>query len=1135
MALGKLAREHLESELLLSKGGGIYYDNARVEASETEATLFIGLGGTGADMLIRIKNEVKRRMVLPQVNGKIVSDTPNNIGFLAIDSDKTSTKKAWGTATFDQYGSEFCSIAVDDKQAIVTKWKTLSESNTEEAAWYDKIDAEAALPGAGGKRQIGRLLLFENIRSVKERMEKKIRDLIASGINNVTVVIVAGIAGGTGSGTFIDIAYIARKVLEELSIPGRNIFGYIILPDVNLLNGGNADVLKRNGFAALKELDYWMSPSKYEQDDQFVQNYGSGIAVRSTTSRPFNFCHLLSAQDMNGMPLTYNKVINSMAENVFAYIAGEVGTDADSSGNSTMSAMYDNINEYIDSLSSKAPIPACYRYLAVGSHKLEIPYEEISTLLAIELFKRLKPTFEARPTEDTFKADMTTLRLIPKDIVHNSMTRGLQPSPLDGNPNYQHGQIWGGENVGPKNNRAYADVYQWIAREFQVTVKTAVENWANDQIGVFQNFIKDSMKKPDKGPLYLAALMKSDNKWSIIPTLTSLAEQCDGIASTCMSQTAQIEANLQTAYNAGHGKLLNRSKYVTDYLTALFEWMVNENSIFVYPQRAKEIRDLRDRLQLYYDKVFSKLADVLDALPDIFRQNYDYMVIAEREAESEGLIEEGTRLIWPLKYVKKKATDLRDFDKMLDEAVIRFLDDMTASLSRWTGSDLDSLDDAPTGTDVPGFISQFVSQQFGGLLTINMEDLMRSKEGADDLDKYLHLILPSMKDKAVPMFSMRQQYRNTSTAEFGLTSVPQDCLEIKAAANKYVKSDKMFVKPSKEKTRLYFVKVVSGVPLYAYAKIEDMEKEYETAKKTQTTRDGTHLNGKWWGSDIMPSPLPEAAWTPTVYTNPNVKAHNDEIREAFDFCLKNNVIRPDNEASPSKYLLYIADAQKADPSNLDFSEHASLEEQLSALREERDTLWSGDSIELMGMGTSGTADLLKTVRESILRLPRICNEIKRQSEIVSAFSQMEKELEDPRYFAFGLVCGLVAKQGYKIVAKRSVSSASSELLYDTTLEKPFGEHEAYKAFRKLLDDTRRQDIHTMRTEMLERVSTDETEKAEVMSRVEAIAKTYKAELQEAKSRIERAPVDKRKPLKDIYAFYATVLKIAENYRDKYLV
>jgi len=1130
MALGKMALEHLESELLLSKGGGIYYDNARVEASENEATLFIGLGGTGADMLIRIKNEVKRRMVLPQrSDGKITSDTPNNIGFLAIDTDMTSMKKTWGTATFDQFGSEFCSISVDDKQAIVVKWKKLAESNADEATWYDRIDAVGALPGAGGIRQMGRLLLFENIRNTRERMSSKVRELIAGGINKVTVMIVAGIAGGTGSGTFIDIAYIARSVLEDLAIPGRNEFGYIVMPDVNLLNGGQEDSLKRNGFAALKELDYWMSPGEGEQNDQFVQNYGSSM-VRSVASKVFDFCHLLSAQDMDGLPLTYNKVIGSMAENIFAYIAGEDNATNDDQGNTAMKSMYDNIDTYITSLDTSAPIPACYRYLAVGSHKLEIPFEEISTLLAIRLFERLKPTFDLRPNEETFKADMTRMQLVPNQVINDSLLRDIYPSPLDGNPNYQHGQIWGGENTGPKNNRPYFDAYQWLARELQPKTKANGANWANAQNGVFRNFINDNMKKVDRGPLYLAAMIKSDNKWSMIPTLTSMAEQCDGVAASCASRVNEIEARLAAAYNAGHGKIMNKQKYVVDYLSALYDWMSNDMALFVYPLRAEAIRDLRDRLQVYYDKVFSKLADVLEALPEIFRQNYDYIALEQRRAEQEGKLDE-TKLIWPLKYEQENK---QDFMKMLETGIVGFLDDMTNNMERWTGCDLDTLEATSTGSDVPGFISRFISEQFGSLLNINMESIMASKEGADNLDPYLRRILLNIKDKSVPMFSMNQTYRNTSTADFGLISVPQDCLQIAEAAKNYiaVAGSRVTRKTSKEKTRIYFVKVVSGIPLYAYSKIEDMERFYEEAKGRQTSK-GIHLNGEWM--DKMPTPLPQTAWTPTVYENANVKKYNDTVREAFDFCLalENGPIRidPDN---PKKIMLYIADPTKADVASLDLGDHSSLEEQLAALREIQAELWGGHHIVLSGMGTLGGEDYTKNVRESVLRLPAVAEEIKCQREIASSFAKRAKELEDPRYFAFGLITGLIDKNGFKIVFKRSLDSASSDMLYDITTEKPFGEYEAYKEFKAKLDDQRRSDINLVRSEMLDRISVAGEERTRTQERIEGIIKTYSAELPEVKSRLERAAADRRKPLQETYNFYSSVLKIAEGFLNRFL-
>lgn len=49
----------LEKSLSLAKNGGIYYGGARVPADPRTAVLFVGLGGSGADALIRIKDQVK--------------------------------------------------------------------------------------------------------------------------------------------------------------------------------------------------------------------------------------------------------------------------------------------------------------------------------------------------------------------------------------------------------------------------------------------------------------------------------------------------------------------------------------------------------------------------------------------------------------------------------------------------------------------------------------------------------------------------------------------------------------------------------------------------------------------------------------------------------------------------------------------------------------------------------------------------------------------------------------------------------------------------------------------------------------------------------------------------------------------
>ena len=65
MAKEKRTISLLEQALSLGQNGGIYYAGARVAPEEKQAVLFVGLGGSGADALIRIKDQITNRMILP--------------------------------------------------------------------------------------------------------------------------------------------------------------------------------------------------------------------------------------------------------------------------------------------------------------------------------------------------------------------------------------------------------------------------------------------------------------------------------------------------------------------------------------------------------------------------------------------------------------------------------------------------------------------------------------------------------------------------------------------------------------------------------------------------------------------------------------------------------------------------------------------------------------------------------------------------------------------------------------------------------------------------------------------------------------------------------------------------------------
>lgn len=91
--------------------------------------------------------------------------------------------------------------------------------------------------GAAGVRQAGRLLLFTKINQVVGAIDKKIKTLSVGTSKKLMVFLLTGLSGGTGSGSFLDIAYIVRGIIERdygaAGVDRVNTLGYLFTPDVN--------------------------------------------------------------------------------------------------------------------------------------------------------------------------------------------------------------------------------------------------------------------------------------------------------------------------------------------------------------------------------------------------------------------------------------------------------------------------------------------------------------------------------------------------------------------------------------------------------------------------------------------------------------------------------------------------------------------------------------------------------------------------------------------------------------------------------------------------------------------------------------------------------------------------------------
>jgi len=103
--------------------------------------------------------------------------------------------------------------------------------------------------------------------------------------NRPRVYVVTNLAGGTGSGMYLDVAYVVRSILKSLGYAEPDITALLLLPEVNAKSPRVLQVA--NAHAALKELNF------FSTGKAFMAGYHEREAVIQDSSSPFKRCLLL--------------------------------------------------------------------------------------------------------------------------------------------------------------------------------------------------------------------------------------------------------------------------------------------------------------------------------------------------------------------------------------------------------------------------------------------------------------------------------------------------------------------------------------------------------------------------------------------------------------------------------------------------------------------------------------------------------------------------------------------------------------------------------------------------------------------------------------------------------------------------
>ncbi len=403
-------------------------------------TFFIGLGGTGKEILLRLRRKFYEQFGRP--------DLPC-IGYLWLDTDTRAVgvrgeklDELYDAVSFrDVEQISLLSGAVNadlgdilrnpGKHQYIHDWLYSSEVKQYGSGIKD---------GAGNVRSVGRLAWFSKYGDIKDRLEdkfghicshksiddtKKISKLSKTDfIYTMRVFIIGSVVGGTGSGTFIDTSFLIQDLIQTKTFTNiEQIIGIILLPNIYYQSPSD-ETSKRsygNAYAALKELEYFTLRRDLSRMGG-TNNVSLDFEVKwkdkeekSIMGPPLSITYLIESKNQAGINLTpsdRSELFRSISETLFLdFLPGEFSQNKRSD--------YSNVAEHLAKQTNEtAPIGGgtefsqffAQRYASFGFSKIEIPEDSLhlacSSELAYDILKYWNRINHDPRIKDTVAEDM---------------------------------------------------------------------------------------------------------------------------------------------------------------------------------------------------------------------------------------------------------------------------------------------------------------------------------------------------------------------------------------------------------------------------------------------------------------------------------------------------------------------------------------------------------------------------------------------------------------------------------------------------------------------------------------------------------------------------------------------------------
>ena len=335
-------------------------------------TLIVGLGGIGGNVVQRLSDRIKKEGV-------------TDVELVVMDTDVNDLRR---------FREDYPNVYTVQTSPKGTVGKALDHNRYALEQWFPVNDGLTGKPfteGAGQVRAVSRLAFDHAVEQGQmENLEKAIAKLHGLTGNimrqEMRIILVGSIAGGTGSGLVLPAAmYIRNFLITRYQDSSAIIRGFFLEPDVvfgRLLDENERNTQRANAYAALRELNAFFRKEHSGESDRYkhvvfnAPQPGLGERVDYPNILPYNYVFLMDALNEKGDSLTdamgrydLDAYKQHAADCIYAMALSPLSARSNSSEDNMIRAV--------------AASGGMSRYCGAGSSCLEYPKDVVQRYIAL--------------------------------------------------------------------------------------------------------------------------------------------------------------------------------------------------------------------------------------------------------------------------------------------------------------------------------------------------------------------------------------------------------------------------------------------------------------------------------------------------------------------------------------------------------------------------------------------------------------------------------------------------------------------------------------------------------------------------------------------------------------------------------